>query len=291
MRYRKMVFSGIPRILFAHSYKTAQYNLCFEKSATPKIELCYMEEGDAIQIKNGIETHISVPALFATFHDADFIMKSDAPLHRHSTVCFSAPYVSSLISTEEAASFDRTAYQSAGKDDFAVIFPEDGIQYRQKPNVEGLIKRLIRIHSLPGSSRRLQSLSVLFSILSEITECSVQGAFLDSQRAISPANLLYIRNAEKYIAEHLDSQIQLTEIAEHLGISAGHLSRLFKRVTGLSVLEYIARRKLEIIQGLILNRNISLREAGESVGIHDENYLSRFFKKQTGMTYREFRGL
>lgn len=292
MQYRKVVFSGIPHILFAHSYRAEQYNLHFNKSQNPKIELCYMEEGDVIQIKNGIETQISVPALFTIFHDTDFTMKSNAPLHRHSTVCFSAPYVSSLILSEEAAFFERGNYHPAGRDDFVVIFPEDGILHQQKPNIEGLVKRLIRLHSMPGSSSRsLQSLSLLFSLLSGITEQSVHSAFVDSQQTISPANLRYIRGAEKYIAEHLDCQIQLTDIAEHLGISTGHLSRLFKKVTGQAVLEYIVRQKMSIIQELILNKNVSLREAGESVGIYDENYLSRLFKKQMGITYREFKAL
>ena len=63
-------------------------------------------------------------------------------------------------------------------------------------------------------------------------------------------------------------------------------------MTGQTLITYINRVKIERVKELLLiNNAITLKEAGENVGIEDENYLSRIFKQYTGLSVREFRML
>ena len=89
----------------------------------------------------------------------------------------------------------------------------------------------------------------------------------------------------------MDKKLTVGEIAGYLHISDGYFSRLFKSVTGQTVIEYVNRVKLERVRDLIASRQATLREAGESVGIYDENYLSRLFRQYMGLTVREYAAL
>ena len=60
-------------------------------------------------------------------------------------------------------------------------------------------------------------------------------------------------------------------------------------MTGTTIISYINRLKLEKIKNLVINKGISLRQAGESVGIYDENYLSRLFKQYYGKSISELK--
>ena len=86
--------------------------------------------------------------------------------------------------------------------------------------------------------------------------------------------------------------LTVTELAEHAQISPSYLSGLFKAYTGQSIIDYTNRIKVERVKEMLISqRGILLREAGESVGILDENYLSRLFKRYAGMSVRDFQHL
>ena len=54
------------------------------------------------------------------------------------------------------------------------------------------------------------------------------------------------------------------------------------------MIDYTNAIRIERVKELMLTRNLRLREAGESVGLTDENYASRLFKKYTGLSVREY---
>ena len=94
--------------------------------------------------------------------------------------------------------------------------------------------------------------------------------------------------AEQYIADRYATHISVKEIAAHLGISEGYLHRIFGRVKGLGVLEYINHRRVSGALELIRAKQMTLAEAAYNVGIEDPAYMSRLFKKVTGMSYRDY---
>ena len=132
---------------------------------------------------------------------------------------------------------------------------------------------------------------MLLELLAAWTEASIRDILSQEDENFSPANMVYASRAMQIIADNLQQKIRVEEIAANLGISAGHLSRIFRQATGQTVVEYINRVKCERVKALLENRNVSLQEACDGVGISDVNYLSRLFKKVTGTTIREYRML
>ncbi len=110
----------------------------------------------------------------------------------------------------------------------------------------------------------------------------------DSAPDISPSEHLYVSKACRYIHKSYAKKLTVADIASHLNISEGYLHRIFRRVKNSGVLEYINRYRIFVAIELISNRHLSLKEAAYNVGIDEPAYMSRLFKKVTGISYHEY---
>ena len=81
----------------------------------------------------------------------------------------------------------------------------------------------------------------------------------------------------------------LTLYAHEAGISENYLSRLVKQYTGRSVGAWIDIVRTIRAKKLLTDSSISIIDVATAVGLDDQAYFSRFFKRQTGMTPSEFR--
>ena len=96
-----------------------------------------------------------------------------------------------------------------------------------------------------------------------------------------------VEQAKRYIAEHYREKLTLTEIAEVLNISAGHLSITFKKFTGVTLSDYIADVKIEHAKALIDTHQYLMYEISDMLGFDNPYYFSKVFKKVTGVSPRE----
>ena len=88
--------------------------------------------------------------------------------------------------------------------------------------------------------------------------------------------------------ENKSKSLSVEEIANHIGISGGYLHKIFKEITGLTIIEYINLYKINLVKQYVKSSKISLKEAAYQVGIEDPSYLSRLFKKTAGLSFREY---
>ncbi len=92
-----------------------------------------------------------------------------------------------------------------------------------------------------------------------------------------------------YIFLHLHNRITLEELAENAGVSAGYLSRLFKKELDISVSDYICSQKLESAKNLLKYSNLSIVEIAEYLSFASQSYFIQVFRKKTGMTPKKYR--
>ena len=98
----------------------------------------------------------------------------------------------------------------------------------------------------------------------------------------------YVREAMAYIAEHYaDADISIAVIAEHLRVSEGHLSHLFKKQTGKTVSDYLKKVRIDAAMALLSSGRVKVYEAAAAVGYKDVTYFSATFKKLTGLSPSE----
>ena len=67
-----------------------------------------------------------------------------------------------------------------------------------------------------------------------------------------------------------------------MGISRSYFSVLFKQTEKESFNHYVNRIKMEAAKELLLTTNMHIYEIARKVGIENENYFSKLFRKYTG---------
>ena len=79
-------------------------------------------------------------------------------------------------------------------------------------------------------------------------------------------------------------------IAEHLDISAWHLSHLFSEESGFTLSSYLTQLRMQTASDLLKNTKARVSEVANAVGYEDPNYFSKVFRKQVGCSPGRFRG-
>ena len=100
---------------------------------------------------------------------------------------------------------------------------------------------------------------------------------------------LLIRSIVMYIDSNYSKEISLSAIAENSHVSKEHLSRTFKKETGITLSDYIARRRTKKAGELLKTTTLSISEISSFVGYSDNNYFVKIFKKHYGMTPSKYR--
>ncbi|MGF1582757.1 MAG: helix-turn-helix domain-containing protein [Gemmataceae bacterium] len=90
--------------------------------------------------------------------------------------------------------------------------------------------------------------------------------------------------------DDLETPVANHELAAAAGVSEFHFSRLFKKTTGLSPMNYRMRLRIERAQRLLEDRkNLSLSQVAYACGFADQSHFGRHFKRITGRTPLQYR--
>ncbi len=96
--------------------------------------------------------------------------------------------------------------------------------------------------------------------------------------------------ARNFIDKHYwNPDLCLEDAATELQISPGYLSRLMKRETGFSFVEYLNRIRVRKATILMSDPSAKAFEVAERVGYRSQHYFSRAFKKVTGTSPTDHR--
>ena len=97
------------------------------------------------------------------------------------------------------------------------------------------------------------------------------------------------RKAMAYIHEHYGEPIGREDIARYVGVSEGYLSRSFNQETGLSLIHYLTRYRIQQAKQLLVTTDKTITEIAMEVGFSDSNYFSRVFRQEVGVSPLAFR--
>lgn len=98
--------------------------------------------------------------------------------------------------------------------------------------------------------------------------------------------LVYL--TKQYVNAHYTEKLTLSDIADHLKISPGHLSTTFSRFMNMTVSDYIAHVKIGHAKELIDTHQYLIYEIANILGFDNAYYFSKVFKKTTGLSPREY---
>ena len=92
----------------------------------------------------------------------------------------------------------------------------------------------------------------------------------------------YVKEAQDAINSLYMTDLSVAEIADGLGLDRRYLSRIFRRDTGMTVMDYLIKVRMEEARRL-LSAGLSVSRVAELVGYNDPFYFSKSFKKYFGI--------
>lgn len=97
-------------------------------------------------------------------------------------------------------------------------------------------------------------------------------------------------NLVDYIEDHLDEELSLDRLAARFYVSKYHIAHVFKDNLGLSIHQYITKKRLALCQEAIRTK-MSIGEIYQTYGFGDYSSFYRAFKKEYGISPKEYRDM
>lgn len=92
-----------------------------------------------------------------------------------------------------------------------------------------------------------------------------------------------------YIQKNIHQDISRSDIASSIYMNPEYLSRLFKKVKGISLSDYIVQEKLKMAASLLESTSLSISIIASNIGYTNFSYFTQVFKKVYGVSPSEFR--
>lgn len=151
--------------------------------------------------------------------------------------------------------------------------------------VRGMDRHTIMIDEIISALEREQSPLTLLATAGiawrMLTQLAVDGRL--------PPHDAPVQQAMRYLAERLGSHVPVPELAARFGVSASHLSTLFRIATGGGVLAYHTALKMGLARRLLDMTTLSIAEVGREIGMPDQFHFSRQFRKLHGVSPSVYR--
>ncbi|HIT88885.1 MAG TPA: helix-turn-helix domain-containing protein [Candidatus Merdenecus merdavium] len=104
----------------------------------------------------------------------------------------------------------------------------------------------------------------------------------------SREELRLYQNLMNFIEEHLEEDLSLDRLSKEFYVSKYYIAHMFKDNIGISTHQYITKKRLAAVKDAIAG-NVSISEAYLLYGFQDYSSFYRAFKKEFGMSPREFK--
>jgi AraC-like DNA-binding protein len=126
---------------------------------------------------------------------------------------------------------------------------------------------------------------------------------IDTARAVSPRELVgqapqpayrsiaegLVRTAEHYLRDNLERSFKVRDIAAQVNLSERQLTRVLRKYTGTSILDYLTTLRIERAAELLLSSDLPIKQVAADVGYPDTHYFTTLFGRRTGRTPAAFR--
>ncbi len=91
-----------------------------------------------------------------------------------------------------------------------------------------------------------------------------------------------IDRINQYIQDHITEDISLVKLSEVTGYNSSYISRIYKKVTGENLNDFISRNKMSYIKLLFKDKNLNMNDIAIKSGFRSRTYFNHFINKMTG---------
>lgn len=135
-------------------------------------------------------------------------------------------------------------------------------------------------------SLQLQFLQAILAIEASLIQAE-KASQKEAKKRQSPNEL--VQRLVAYIDQHYAKPLSCEQIAAAAHRSYGHAARVFKQVTGMTVVEYLSMTRLKQAQKELRDTHDSVKAIAGRCGFQHVNYFSSLFKKRYGLSPLAYR--
>lgn len=115
------------------------------------------------------------------------------------------------------------------------------------------------------------------------------GAFRRPPQSIAGLSFIQARRVKEFIADNLENDISLADIARVANISVYYLIRQFHKTFECAPYEYVTRQRLDRAKKMIASGGVPLKTVAAACGFSDQSHMTRLFRRAFDLTPSEFR--
>lgn len=272
MYFANVNFNEIPEIGFAHKHFSMEYGANYGRNKRKSIEIAYINSGTVKVEFEGKELYAEKGSVLVLFRHLPIHTETVGnELNSHCTVL-------AEFSDYEFSMVNENTNPELGFLIPFITFP--------CPETEEIGKMLYKIASDMTYERENKALSSAVEFLSVLKKldsiCRMKTPFT------SRAYAVICKKVRTYIEDNLEKNITLAEISYYVGKSPNHISHAFKSENHKTITQYINEQKVKKMKTLMQSSGLSFKKVCELVGLCDETYGYKLFKKYTGITPKEY---
>lgn len=106
---------------------------------------------------------------------------------------------------------------------------------------------------------------------------------------LRPVHADEVSRAMAWIAEHIDRQLSVADVARVVGLSTSGLAARFRRAVGGGVIEYQTSLRMDLARKMLVGSDASIAEIARATGYADPYYFSRVFRRTHDASPSAFR--
>lgn len=135
------------------------------------------------------------------------------------------------------------------------------------------------------SKKQYESILRLLTIFAQHLATLSNELLVKKENAENPV----ITRARTFISEHQGQDLSLAQVAQSVNMSSFYFCKTFKKATGITFTDYLARIRIEKVKNLLLNPHKRVSEAAYEAGFQSLSQFNRVFRKIAGESPTRYR--
>ena len=146
--------------------------------------------------------------------------------------------------------------------------------------------RLLEVVREAGDGWEDAARIILSNLLLQIAQIRRQSAGPEHPALPEPA---WFPVLLQHLAAHVGEPISLADAAEVVYLHPSYLSRAFRRITGMTFLDYLSNLRVREARKLLETTTMPLQRIAEACGLGDATHFGRVFRRVTGQAPGKYR--
>jgi transcriptional regulator GlxA family with amidase domain len=220
-----------------------------------------------------------------------WIAKAARQARRTASICTGAFLLAEagLLDTKQAVTHWRFCDRLAREYPEVIVRPEpiylrDGSIYTSAGITAGIDLSLALVEEDHGHEMALKIARFLVMFLVR-PGGQAQYSHMLSHQAVTSQPL---RELQVWMLQHLRDDLKVESLAERIGVSARHFTRVCLRETGMNPGQFVDRMRVEAAQQTIDSSSLGLKEIADSCGFKSADAMRRTFLRVLGVTAAEY---